>query len=887
MVDMDYLKRCGVSSGAYKKIFTMDPTVRPPKVNQLVQLISDRIRRCRENNLRDYRAYAAIDLAYEAPFNQTTPTIVQSIISKRLSPDKTLELLKSWGLSEQELFLEITTTSGAKAKIPNPPVFYNILIPLVKAYTTIRCAKLFNDRNQLPLFPFTPLKPTNRNRVVCDIATDLVQTITTWYGYQAVLRAAINQMLKYGVAFAFPREEWHCEEQVTTEAGRDVVFTVKEGLRYVFPHPTRMGYDMQYPATSINTDSGLEYGLHWSVSRFGDVLDNRNYWNRRQITFGTNWFDGALASNYFNEVYPCALRHPVVDYVGTERREDRVAYYGANDRDSAVFLTEYFMKLIPYNWGLADYRYPVWHRFTVAADDVIIWCEPNAYNPMWMMGYDYDEQAARQSSFSLECIPWQDHLGNILSQMILTAKQNLVNLTYYDTNVVNADDITKIQNLGEQVYRSMMFVPYDSLKMARFAQSPQNAFHNIQFQFRDITQLVQAMGWALNMLERVLQMSSQEVGSTAQHYQSAKEIAVTQNATTNRLAHTGSFVDDGIDAWKRQVYEAAQAYMDATIIAQVDADVEQLDEILAELGFKVIGRDKKKNTVVVRGKKSMLRIEGFARDDSQSYRETDLQLAQVIAQTVTSLSTNPELFNAVGAKNILALLEQVAQLSGASREFKLRLDPNSSPGGVMAKVQTMMQELQQGMVQFVSEKVVQPAAQQAAQTEAKLTALEQVVQQLTKIYQVAQSQMDKNQAAVAEAQQRMQIRQAEFEQSQQQKMESHQLDMRRKMESAQIDAGIKTSQAQVTTATQAASGAASVQAQAAQSAAQLELERDKSKVQQEQAQIDSEHKRALASQESQAKIELQRRESAAKVEMTKAQASAAAKAKPKPAKSGA
>jgi hypothetical protein len=880
-VDIEYLESRGVSSKEYKRLFTLAPPDRPPKLDQLIRLLRDRSRRGRDANLRDYRIYAAIDLAYALPFNQTTPTIVQSIVSKKLSPEKIKEALKSWGLSEEELFLKVEV-DGVTKMVPNPPVFFQILVPLVKAYTTIRAAKLYNDRNQRPLFVFNALKNTDDQRVQCEIVTDWIETISTNYGYPAHLRSCITHALKYGVALCFPREEWHCDEQIMQDGGRPVVTTEREGLRYILPHPTQQFWDLEYPLTTINTDTGIMFSGHWRAMRYGDVMDNRKYWNRKSITFGSKWWNEPLWLNFFNEVYPCQMAFPQTTSSGTELREDRLTFYSNGDRDQGIFVTEIFAKIVPSQWGLGDYKYPVWHRFTLANDDTVIWAAPCAYNPCWMMGYDYDDQSARQSSFALEAIPWQDHLGNLLSQLILTTKQNLSNVIFYDTNLVSEDDITQLKNSGEQRYRAINFIPYDSLKMMRSGMTPRSAFESVNFTFRDTSQLAQAMAGALNIMERVLQMSAQEVGATAQHYQSAKEIAVTQNATTNRLSFTGSFIDDGIDAWKRQLFDASKSYADADIIATIEAEVTNLQEIVERIGFHMKGVHQGK--AFVTGRKHSIKLEGFTRSDNTPYRESNSQLAQIIYQTVGAVSGNEQLLLTIGAPNILKLLEQAALLAGAPRDFRLRVDPNSTPGGIKAIVAQGMQQVGQTIMQTVQKDIAAPAAELAAKQDQRLTQIESVMQQLQKIYDVAAAQMDKAKAAAAEAQQRMQIKQAEFEAEQTRKQQAHQLDMERKSQLAQGDVAIRTATTQVDTQLklqQAQADAAAAQARAdSEAAAQRSQATAEIDIQQQQA----DQERRITEERADQDLQITARKAEADIAVKKAQAKAVAKAKP--AKSG-
>lgn len=102
-IDMEFLKSRGCSSGAYKKIATEDPAKWPPKFRRLINQVSARIRDGRMLNLEQWQAYAAIVKAYEVPFNQTTPTLVNHILNQHLDEEHTLEALEEWGLNKEEL----------------------------------------------------------------------------------------------------------------------------------------------------------------------------------------------------------------------------------------------------------------------------------------------------------------------------------------------------------------------------------------------------------------------------------------------------------------------------------------------------------------------------------------------------------------------------------------------------------------------------------------------------------------------------------------------------------------------------------------------------------------------------------------------------------------
>lgn len=801
-VDLHELKKRGVSSGDYRVLFTAEK--KEKRIQKLIDTISQRIVDGREANLADYRLYWAIDLAHETPFAQTTPTLVSNLLSKNLDPKGVLEQLDAWGLSEKDLFLSVDQGDGTVKKYLNPPIFFQILIPIVRAYHTAKTARIYNERDTSPLFKYRPAKNTDANRVACEIWTDVVDQTTQWYGHTEYLKQAIQQMLKYGTCIAFPMEEWHVEKQVIDGRAR----VQKEGLRYHLPHPTRMGFDLQHPAPTINTDTGCEYAYHWDVIRYGDVLDNRLLWNRSAITFGTNWMDKPMYRQYFNEVYPCRLKFPTPTDP-TAKREDKAAFYGTSQRDAAVFKTEFFWKLKPSDWGLGDYKYPVWHRFTVASDDTILWAAPCAYNPMWFMGYDFDFQAGTPSSFSLETIPWQDHLGNILSQMILTAKQNLDNTIFYDKNIVTEKDIKSQENLGERRYRSRNYLGYDSLKMARANINIKEAFFSPQFQYRSIVELQSMLSTALNLMERVLQITAQETGAAAQHYQSKEEVVTVRTSGESRLRFTSSSVDAGRDAWMQQLVEANRAYRDDEVTAQVSDNTPGLDKILADMGFTITGSGPYKRLVL--GKKSSLPYVAFARTNVDPDEKGDPQTAQVLMQGIQVIAANPEFTAAVGIPRILKMLEAIVKLSGGPVDYDITSPSDSAAGvspAIMQQLAPILQQLQQTIMQGVTENVAKPAAESSAKQDAEIQQLQATVKQLEGIYALAKNASDKanvksEEASLkiqldAQAAQAEQARLNQEHQAEQARLESeHQAKLARDAEQAQLDVNIASTKAAV------------------------------------------------------------------------------------------
>lgn len=781
MVDLDYLEERGVSSEAWKLVFTREYADQPDEVKRLLGLISSRINDGYTSCFSNWRAIAAIDFAYDTPFCQTTATLVHHILDKRLSLEDTMKALKDWGLSENELFMKVTGPDNKQTWKLNVPLLFNVFIPIVKSYTEARLARIFNEINLDPLFPCQPLHMTDKDRVRAEVWTDIFQTQSTWFGYPAVLRQQIQQMLKYGVALGFTREEWYCEKQVLAEAEGYKTVTDKEGLRYTFPHPTKMAWDLTYPLWTINSDTGIQWLLWWHLLKYGEILDSQDFWNREKIFVGTNWFNQPMVGNYFTEIFPCRMDVPVCP-VGPNNREDAAAWYNTStDRDKAVFVTEIPMKIIPKKFGLGDYNHPIWANFTIAGSDTVLWARPCAYTPATFMGYLYDDMCARTSSFALECIPWQDSLGNALTQMNLTARQNLMSVTFYDENIVNKQDILDIANKGEDKYRGPLFIGFDSQMASKSLTSIQQAFFPVPLQKQTIDEFLKIISSTLNIMERVLGITAQEVGAAASHQQSKAEVQQTSGASENRIVLISSSVLEGKDAMRRQLYDADLAYMDAQFVAEISSNIKDIDKIVGELGFEIKGRSEDRNTIVLEGHKKKLRLEGFATSSQSPAREKNGELSQIIFQTVGTIAGQSALFAKIGAKNLIRLIEKAAQFAGAPPEFELPIETEGkSDEQIQPQIIEAIKAAQQATMQAIETKLGQPIAKEISDDRKQIAELQSAVKQLAPIATAAKSITDKNAIAQQELQADEAIAQAEFAAEQKRKDAALAADIARK-----------------------------------------------------------------------------------------------------------
>lgn len=712
MWDLKELHKAGGTAEKLQSKFEAD--VKAPKIKEFIDHSSSRIKDSITRCQKEASLFWAIDKAFDVSQRQTTFTLAGSLANKDLATnDDVLAAVKEWNL--ESMLVDVcdangqpVTQNGAKVKRLDIAMFTNIFVPLVGSYVKARWAKLFGDRDVSPLYKYSPLTLTAENRARCELITSTIQRQATQLGYREDEKQSILQMLLYGTCINFPMEDWYTEKQKID--GKEQI--TKEGVRFAIPHPSRMFWDMGSRLSSLNTDTGVQFMGYWDVYKYRDIRHNTAYWNREKITKGDS---GSLwRSNVwsiYSQLYPCQSKFPE-STAPTEGAgdKDRVARnsYGTSEDDAALFLTPMFQKIVPKDWGLFDYEYPVWIRTIFAGDDTVLHCTPMAYTPGCAYLYDADSNRAFATSLGLEILPWQDLVGNYLTQHLLSVKQNLVKAIFYNTDQLDKSQIDLLKNLGEKLYKAPVWIPASRQELSWQQQTAKQAFETVNFPRADTSEIAGAIDLMIRIMERMLGFSPQEIGATASHEQSATEVHITNQNTTVRLQFTGSFVDAGMNARKRILYDAFMAHGSDEVLADV-ADLNDIKRTALEgLGFEVEDGEPGHRTGV-KGDKKNLRLDGFASETEGQNRISDSKVAATMIQTFQSIFSNPAIIQAIGFEQLINLFNQILTYTGLPKEFRLKLDEE------LAKKAKAEQEAQQAPQQEQQDAAAQIQAQLAEQ----------------------------------------------------------------------------------------------------------------------------------------------------------------------------
>lgn len=769
------LEKAGVTVEALKSLATNIDA--HPKFKKLIDLVTARIQDGVDRNLSDYRLWWALEKAYDAPFYQTSYTLLRDLVEKDYDEQKVNSLLNDYGLTHMlEPVIgkngECERDQAGKPKMAlNLAIFTKVFIPLCRAYHTVRWAKLFNDRNQTPLYRYDPSYSTKPNRLRCDIWTSRFAVMSHQYGYVNDEKQAIFQALHYGVCLKFIKEAWH-RDYTETDEGKAKID--REGLRFHLPTPDRFYYDLNERLSTLNSDSGTSYCGYWHIERYGDLEANPNLWNKDKISFGGNTDIIGKSPNFFATIYPCALRFPTCTNTSESSpgspdndRERAAVYYTSNEQDNAVLQNQHFQLLVPKDYGIGTYQYPVWFRFVMANKTTPLYIEPIFCTPAAYYGYDADNNRRLPSSLTLELMPWQDHMSNVLSQWIYSVKQNLANAVFYDREVVPKQAIDELKNLGEKALRGVTWIDFSSSDLQAQLQDKREAFHTPSFPRHNTAELRVLMMGILDVLERTLQFSPQETGQAASHEQSATESNIIHNNVGNRVQFTGSFIDDGIWATKKMLYDAAVAHADDNIYAEISpsyADTfDEFKKLADSIGIEVVDRDSENPnaTIAVNASKDKLHVEAFATSRDGDQRPNNPGLAAAAAQVIQTYANNEMLLMSVGPAQIVELTNEICYLIGLPKDFRLKYMPPKEQGQMGQEALKQFQEQLTTLAQQVAQRIQQgeQATAQAIQQTGKQvldTAEKATEEQVTQIAKPLAERLQELEASVRQSEQMMQ-----------------------------------------------------------------------------------------------------------------------------------
>lgn len=649
--------------------FDRDENLLSPAERRLRDRWRQRAQAGRDFSLTHYKYWLAIDRTLDSDFMQTTQTLVSLL--KDLSVSKNMEdavsAVEAWGMTHLlESEMDPKTGAATGRKTLSVPVLSQVIISIARAYTQNRVARIVNERTSEPLFKYEPAYSTESNKLFCEVITQAVAQISRNFGYSHLLAQAVQACVSYGQAVLFIKEEWNAKTPG------------KEGLRYDLPHPARVYYDLAHPTSSLNTETGLRYIGYWMVETYGDIRHNPAYWNRERVKMSYRSMDSRI-STYLQTTGACTLAYwptaapgQFVSQLDREAQQE-LSFYTSADDDKLVFKSEHF-ELINPRIDMGDDSLPdrdIWFRVVLGSDDTPLYVAALPARPAVLFQYEPVDTHVLQEGLTLQILPFQNHLTNLMTQGILSAKQSLANLNGVDTDVIDPEQFKKdVVNPNETLYRKLNFFYFSGRELERKGKSPDQLVYPFRFAPQDISAHLAMIQQLLSILERVSGISAQEIGSFASHEQSAEEIRQIHQATSQRYEFVAQNIDRAIEAWKSQLYEYWGCYGSAEALAMI---APELVPQAQQVGFEIIDGGAK--GALIRAPKDRLRVEAFTSMRDGPNRVPWQQIGVSMLQTISTIAAS----GIIPPDQMIRLLNTTFDAMGMPRTFRIQAPPTATP----------------------------------------------------------------------------------------------------------------------------------------------------------------------------------------------------------------
>ena len=737
MSKIKVLKKAGCTNARLKEIFTAETPTEEEKQNLTEEeldrrekdveireniefRIDSRVNDGIERSCKHSRFYQSVDLAWDSTpvQDETVPLLLYA--QGKIDKTSAVEDLKNLSCAEQYCDYD----EKGEIKDINLPKLYEVSVSIVRSYVTRRVmAQASRFTNLWPYFKYDSRYTRPQDKLYADAVSQRVEIMADQFGYRRLFSdQVIRDMFLYGHSVLFPIEawtenrDWVIKDQPSVFADSDAEMvdeSVGGGIEFTKPHPTRVFWDSSKPLAQINSDTGPDYIGYWDVVPFRELKSNSHYFNRDHISYSSSLASLSSAYQRFFDYYfdPTILKFPEVDNLfDTNDRKRSAGYYSADMEDQSVYLTQYFEKINPQEEGIGDYPYETWVRYVVASDNTVVGAEWLPSIPACYGGVNENDERMINASMAHELMPFQDQLTNIFSQMLLNMKNGLMQLWFVNEDVLDDDMKEYIKHTlsSDQYYVNPKAVFYSGVKLQDLGLTPESAVNIVQANIQEkVRDALVSISQVLNLVERLLIFSPQELGQAAPREISASEVVEISN-TTNSIY---SYISDGIDhqreAIKKLIYESMISFEDSEF--ELPTLYRYSKDVVSKAGFGV--NDEEDDGNVRRTIKGSWEGKPHAlifstRDGAERVNNT--QAAQTLTQLVQSLGQIPGVIEGMGKEKLYEVINEIFRLSGSTDVSLEVAEEEAQPS-----MEQRISQLEQMLSQMSGGQ--QPAAKKSAQ----------------------------------------------------------------------------------------------------------------------------------------------------------------------------
>lgn len=705
---------------------------------KLVSLVQARVVSGIDFSLRHHRPYAAIDLAWDSIVLSKINMPLLLYAQNKIDVQRAVASLSQLPNGNDYIIKEKDKPVGV-----NMPKFIEAEVNIIRSMVNRRWAAQKNKYSNLwPYFAYEARSTGLVGKCRADVMSQRADMMADQFGIRVHDEQVMLDGLLYAHSVDFVRSAWEVEKQMRDNNGVRETYITKEGIGWINPHPTRTFWDLSHPLVTLNSDSGCEYVGFWDVVRYGEIENNNNYFNRTEIGFGENMWGGAgfyrQFIDYFNQ-YNFVVKPPGVDGTSTDGgrsidiagqndAKGFIGLYNSTQRDSAMFLTNYFHKLVPSEWGLGDYPFQVWTRFVFASDSVPIYAEFLPSRPCAVLSINENQSRAVSVSMAMDLMQWQQHMTNLLTHLMNLLQIEGFKAIGINKDALEASEVAAIKKIlrAKDWYADPLVYEFSlAQKLEQLQQAAGKALTEIitiseAKQGQSINTIFDAMTKLVALAERMQAMSAAESGQSEPREISATQTNVIANTTQTIYSSISDAIDNFREAKKQIIYESTVICSEGKINCPVKN--RYTVETIKKAGFEPVANedediefDAKRRTVIGSAKSLVHEFIFSSRDGSE--RPVNTQAANTLTQLIGYTLQVPEIAKAMGREKIYSIFNEVFRLSGSGFDLNLELmegEGNSLGEDEMANLKQVVEQMTQ-MFQQLGQQTKKNAADIAEQ----------------------------------------------------------------------------------------------------------------------------------------------------------------------------
>lgn len=665
--------------------------------NKFVSMVQSRILGGIEYSLKNHRPYAAVDLAWDSIVLNKINMPLLLYAQGKIDVQRAASLLENLPQGSDYI-----VKKDDKATSINLPKFIESEVNMIRSMINRRWAAQKNKyANLWPYYNYESRSTGLAGKLRADVMSQRADIMVDQFGVRHHDSQVMLDGLLYGHSVDFVRSSWEVEEQIRYKdlnAEATESYICKEGIGWINPHPSRLFWDLSYPLSSLNTDSGCEYVGFWDVVRYGAVENNPDYFNRDKIGFGANMWGGSgfysQYRDYFNQ-YNYAIKIPVstekstnggqsIDMSGLNDSKANIGIYSTTNRDSSMFFANYFHRLVPRAWGFGDYAHPVWLRVVFASDSVPVYAEFLPSRPGAVLSINENDSRAVSVSMAMDVMQWQQQMTNLLNHLMGLLQIESFKAIGINTDALTQSEVKKIEGLlaGEDWYSNPLVFRYSlTKKLEQMGISATKALTDVitiseSRVGQTINTVFESMVKLLSLAERMQAMSAAESGQSEPREISATQTNVIANTTQTIYSSISDCIDEWREAKKVIIYESTvscqRGVVECPVKDRYTKNTIKAAGFLPKPGETEDYSGPAKRVTVIGTPRALVHNYIFSSRDG-SERAVNTQAANTLVQLLAQILAVPTMVQAMGKEKLYSIFNEIFRMSGSGYDLNLQL----------------------------------------------------------------------------------------------------------------------------------------------------------------------------------------------------------------------